>query len=172
MVLAVGRPDWLCFGTVDGRLPGACPRNWLCFALSSLATPVTHTLSPDCPAPPGLALFDAHDKSRRVGFWPAFPGQYQGSVRSIPTSVGRVLFVAAGWLPLPAAGCRTRLGGGIGFVCTAAGAGTARPSQPCLRPATGFVRHGGPVRFRRVANAHHPPGRANWLCFASLPNRA
>jgi hypothetical protein len=33
---------------------------------------------------------DAHDKSRRVGFWPAFPGRYRGSVRSIPTSVGRV----------------------------------------------------------------------------------
>jgi hypothetical protein len=50
---------------------------------------------PRSQAPPRLtklALFDAHDKSRRVESRPAFLGRYRGLVPSKPTFVGRLLF--------------------------------------------------------------------------------
>jgi hypothetical protein len=43
-----------------------------------------------------LALFDARVKSRRVGLRPAFLGQYQGLLRPIPISGGRILFCMVG----------------------------------------------------------------------------
>ncbi len=42
------------------------------------------------PVPSLRAKQDARDKSRRIGFRSAFLGEYQGSVRLIPTFVGRV----------------------------------------------------------------------------------
>lgn len=41
--------------------------------------------------PLNKSYFDAPDKSRRVGFRPAFPGQYEGSASFFPTFVVGVL---------------------------------------------------------------------------------
>jgi hypothetical protein len=109
-------------------------------------------LPPPVPSPSlRLALFDAHDKSRRVGIRPAFPGQYRGSVRSIPTSVGRVLFrmVGSPWN-------RTARNAHL------------YPNRPPF-PGLALFRIAGHPPLCTVDRPLRPPGRANWLCFAQRP---
>jgi hypothetical protein len=166
--------DWLCLARLTAK--GTSPR-------------------PFPGAPAKLALFDAHDKSRRVGFRPAFPGRYRGSVRLNQTFVARVLF---GTIALVTGGIAEAFGLDDGlsrppaanWVCLAhltpqtppPGANwvrfarfTSRPSMPTCdgRP---FPRYPNLLKFGFVSHnrlfvgwASPPDFPRNWVCFAHLP---
>jgi hypothetical protein len=89
-------PNWVCLYNTgappspSGAPPGPGGKLGL-FCISHFKLRTSNWLK--------LGLFDAHDKSPKVGFRPAFLGGYRGSIWPIPTFVVGVLFVQ------PPAGC-------------------------------------------------------------------
>ena len=133
--------------------------------------------NPDTPPPPSLALFDtishAVPRSREIGFVSHNRSSTASHRGLCPLSArGKLALFRTTTPPLPRRPGPARHPP-ADWLCFARQAPlVVTPEGVLLRTLRiGFVSHDRPSASCRVCCAHHPLGRANWLCFSQTHHR-